>query len=231
MRPDREAMKEAFAVRLTYYGHSSFLLEAADGSRVIIDPYRSGAFNGALRYGAITDTADAVVATHEHDDHGAVDTVPGHPQILVHPTSATAGAWTITGVDVAHDDEGGRTRGKNTVVVLDDDDVRVVHLGDLGHTLDARTVAAIGRTDVLLVPVGGFFTIDHKQAADVVDSLDPRIVIPMHYKTPKVDFPIAGVEPFLATQSRVERRATSAIDITRAALPAERVVYVLPSDR
>jgi L-ascorbate metabolism protein UlaG (beta-lactamase superfamily) len=224
-------MKEAVAVRITYFGHSSFLLEAMDGSRVIIDPYRSGSFNGALRYGPITETADAVVATHKHDDHGAVDTIPGHPQAFVHPSSATVGGWSITGIDVAHDDEGGRSRGKNTVIVLDDGDVRVVHLGDLGHTLDARTVAAIGRTDVLLVPVGGFFTIDHEQAAEVVDSLDPRIVIPMHYKTPKVDFPISGVEPFLATQTQVEHKSTSTIEITGATLPAERVVYVLPSDR
>jgi L-ascorbate metabolism protein UlaG (beta-lactamase superfamily) len=224
-------MKEAVAVRITYYGHSSFLLEAADGSRVIIDPYRHDAFNGALRYGAITDTADAVVATHEHDDHGAVDTIPGHPRTFVHPSSATVGSWSITGIDVAHDNEGGRTRGKNTVIVLDDGDVRVVHLGDLGHTFDARTVAAIGRTDVLLVPVGGFFTIDHAQAAEVVDSLDARVVIPMHYKTPKVDFPISGVEPFLATQTQVEHKSTSTIEITGATLPAARVVYVLPSDR
>jgi len=231
MEPDCEAIEETAAVRLTYYGHSSFLLEAADGSRVIVDPYRTGAFNGALRYGAITDTADAVVATHKHDDHGAVDTIPGHPKTFIHPSSATVGGWKITGIDLAHDDEGGRSRGKNTVIVLEDGDVRVVHLGDLGHTLDARAVAAIGKTDVLLVPVGGFFTIDHKQAAEVVDSLDPRIVIPMHYKTPKVDFPISDVEPFLATQAQVERKTTSTIEITQATLPAERVIYVLPPER
>ena len=224
-------MKEAVAVRLTYYGHSSFLLEAADGTRVIVDPYRTGAFNGALRYEAIGDTADAVVATHKHDDHGAVDTIPGNPQVFIHPSSAVVGPWKITGIDVAHDDEGGRSRGKNTVIVLDDGDLRVVHLGDLGHTLDAQTVVAIGRTDVLLVPVGGFFTIDYKQAAEVVDSLSPRVVIPMHFKTPKVDFPISDVEPFLATQAKVERKATSTIDITRATLPAGRVIYVLPSAR
>jgi L-ascorbate metabolism protein UlaG (beta-lactamase superfamily) len=160
-----------------------------------------------------------------------VDTIAGNPQAFVHPSSATVGRWSITGIDVAHDDEGGRSRGKNTVIVLDDGDVRVVHLGDLGHTLDAHTVAAIGRTDVLLVPVGGFFTIDHAQAAEVVDSLDPRIVIPMHYKTPKADFPISGVEPFLATQTQVEHKSTSTIEITGATLPAARVVYVLPPDR
>ena len=214
-------------MRLTYYGHSSFLLEAADGTRVILDPYRAGSFDGAFRYGAIPDTAEAVVATHTHDDHGAVDTIPGHPRILVHPSTATVGPWAITGIDVAHDDEGGRSRGRNTIVVLDDGDVRLAHLGDLGHTLDAPTVTAIGRVDVLLVPVGGFFTIDHKQAADVVESLAPLVVIPMHYKTAEVDFPIATVEGFLATQDSVERKSDSTIEVTRQTLPAERVTYVL----
>jgi L-ascorbate metabolism protein UlaG (beta-lactamase superfamily) len=224
-------MEEAVAVRLTYYGHSSFLLEAADGTRVIIDPYQSGAFDGALRYAAIADTADAVVATHKHDDHGAVDTILGNPQKFVHPSAATVGAWTITGIDVAHDAEGGKSRGKNTIVVLDDGDIRAAHLGDLGHLLAPDTVAALGRVDVLMVPVGGFFTIDHEQAAAVVDSLDPRIVIPMHYKTPKVDFPITDVDTFLATQTNVERKATSTVEITRAALPTERVTYVLQPAR
>ena len=218
-------------MRLRYYGHSSFLLEAVDGTRVIVDPYRSGSFNGAIKLAPIADTADAVVASHAHDDHGAVDTIPGHPQAFVHPTSATVGGWKITGIDVAHDAEGGRSRGKNTIIVLDDGDVRLVHLGDLGHTLTSETVAAIGRVDVLLIPVGGHFTIDHAQAAEVVEALDPRIVIPMHYKAPKVDFPISGPEPFLATQAVVEHRATSSIQITRAALPAERVTYFLQPDR
>jgi L-ascorbate metabolism protein UlaG (beta-lactamase superfamily) len=222
-------MEEAVAMRLTYYGHSSFLLEAEDGTRVIIDPYRAGSFNGALRYGAIVDTADAVVATHTHDDHGAVDTISGHPQILIHPSATTVGPWRITGIDVAHDADGGRSRGKNTIVVLDDGNVRVAHLGDLGHTLDATMVAAVGRVDLVLVPVGGFFTIDHKQAAKVVESLDPRVVIPMHYKTAKVDFPIADVEPFAATQGIVERKTSCTIEVTRATLPAERVTYILPA--
>jgi L-ascorbate metabolism protein UlaG (beta-lactamase superfamily) len=225
-------MKEAVAVKITYYGHSSFLLEAKDGTRVIVDPYRPGSFGGSFRYGAITDTADVVVATHTHDDHGAVDTIPGHPQTFVQPSSATVGGVTITGVPVAHDAEGGKSRGKNTIIVIDDGDIRVAHLGDLGHTLDAATVAAVGPVDVLMVPVGGFYTIDHKQAAQVVEAVAPRIVLPMHYKTPKVpDFPITDVEPFLATQAKVERKDTSTIAVTRATLPAERVTYVLQPAR
>ncbi len=137
----------------------------------------------------IDEPADVVVATHTHDDHGATDTIPGDPLVFVHPAAETVGSLQITGVEVAHDEAGGSKRGRNTIVILDDGDVRLVHLGDLGHTLDAATVQAIGRVDVLLVPVGGFFTIDHDQAAAVVEALDPRIVIPIHYKTDKAGFP------------------------------------------
>lgn len=218
-------------MKITYYGHSAFLLESADGTRIIVDPYRHGAYGGALRYGAIQDSAEAVVASHAHDDHGATDTISGNPQVLVHPTSAQVGPWRITGVDVYHDGELGKSRGRNTVLVFDDGDVRVVHLGDLGHTLDPGTVQAIGTVDVLLVPVGGHFTIDHVQAATVVDSLAPKVVIPMHYKTGKVDFPIGPVDEFLATQAKVQREEAGSIELTRETLPAERTTVVLTPTR
>ena len=214
-------------MRLTYYGHSSFLVETKDGTRVVLDPYLSGSFDGALRYGPIDDHADVVIATHEHDDHGAVDTIMGDPVVFVHPGSETVGDLRITGVEVAHDEAGGSKRGRNTIVVLDDGDLRLVHLGDLGHRLDKAAVEAIGRVDVLMVPVGGFFTIDAKDAAAVVDSLDPRIVIPIHYKTDKVDFPIAPVDGFLKSQSEVERLASSALEVTGATLPKSRKTVAL----
>jgi L-ascorbate metabolism protein UlaG (beta-lactamase superfamily) len=214
-------------MRLTYFGHSSFLVETADGTRVILDPYRHGAFDGAVGYAPIDEKAEVVVASHEHDDHGACDTIPGDPLILVHPTSETIGSLTITGVDVSHDESGGSERGKNTIAVLDDGDVRLVHLGDLGHTLDSATIEALGRVDILLVPVGGFFTIDHQQAAEVVGSLSPRIVVPMHYKTTAVDFPISPVDPFLATQAKVERKDDSVLEVTADTLPKEPVTIVL----
>ncbi len=214
-------------MRLTYFGHSSFLVETAEGVRVILDPYRHGAFNGAIRYAPIDEPAEVVVASHDHDDHGASDTIPGDPLVLLYPTAETVGSLTITGVDVAHDEAGGSERGKNTIAILDDGDVRLVHLGDLGHTLDSATVEALGRVDILLVPVGGFFTIDHQQAAEVVESLKPRIVLPMHYKTTAVDFPISAVDPFLATQAKVERKEESVLEVTGDTLPEERVTIVL----
>jgi L-ascorbate metabolism protein UlaG (beta-lactamase superfamily) len=218
-------------MRLTYFGHSSFLVETADEVRVILDPYRHGAFGGAVKYDPIDEPADVVVVTHAHDDHGAADTISGDPLVFVHPVAETVGSLQITGIDVAHDDVGGAKRGKNTIVVLDDGDIRLVHLGDLGHTLDAVATKAIGRVDVLLIPVGGFFTIDHEEAAEVVEALDPRIVIPMHYKTDKIDFQIAAVDQFLATQKAVEQRNDSTLEVTGANMPAKRVAVVLRHSR
>jgi L-ascorbate metabolism protein UlaG (beta-lactamase superfamily) len=214
-------------MRLTYYGHSCFLVETRDGTRVVLDPYVADCYDGALRYGPIVEPADVAIASHTHADHCGVDIVPGDPLKFIQPQAETVGGLTITGVDTRHDDSGGSERGSNTIVVLDDGDIRLAHLGDLGHVLDAQTAERLGRVDVLLIPVGGHFTIDHAAAAKVVDALQPRIVVPMHYKTEKIDFPIAGVDPFLATQAQVERKESSTLEATAATLPAERSVVVL----
>ncbi|MBN1319340.1 MAG: MBL fold metallo-hydrolase [Thermoleophilia bacterium] len=218
-------------MRLTYFAHASFLVEARDGTRVILDPYRHGAFDGAVKYDPIEEPADAVIVSHLHEDHAASDTIPGDPLVLVQPSSEAVGELRITGISTAHDEAGGAKRGDNTITVLDDGDLRLVHLGDLGHTLDQGTLDQIGAVDILLVPVGGFFTIDHEEAAAVVDSLRPMIVIPMHYKTDGVDFPVATVDPFLKTQTNVLRDVGATLEMTRATLPAERTTVVLARSR
>jgi len=214
-------------MRLTYYGHASFLVETRGGTRVILDPYIHGCFDGAVRYEPITDPADVVIASHDHDDHCGFASVAGDPVTLMQPRAESVGDVRITGIPVAHDESEGAERGTNTIVILDDGDIRLVHLGDLGHLLDDATIAAVGKVDVLLIPVGGFFTIDHTHAAQVVEALQPHLVIPMHYKTDKVDFPIAGVDPFLAAQTRVERKESPSLEVTAATLPKERTVVVL----
>lgn len=218
-------------MKITYYGHASFLVETRDGTRVILDPYLSGSFGGAIRYAPIAEPADVVIASHSHDDHGAISTIPGDHLAFVQPSDETVGTLRIQGIRTAHDEAGGSKRGTNTVVILDDGDIRLVHLGDLGHTLDAATIKAIGRVDVLLVPVGGVFTIDHKEAAEVVEALGPGIVVPMHYKTGKCDFSIADVELFLETQTNVERWKTSALEITADKLPEKRTTVLLACSR
>jgi L-ascorbate metabolism protein UlaG (beta-lactamase superfamily) len=218
-------------MRITYFGHSCFLVEARSNTRVMLDPYLHGSFDGALMYDPVDEPADVVLASHEHDDHSATGTIPGGPVVFMHPVSEHVGSVQITGILVDHDDTGGRQRGKNTIIVLDDGDLRLAHLGDLGHVLDAAAVQRIGPVDVLLVPVGGHFTIDWKAAVRVVDALAPRIVIPMHYKTPKVDFPIMAVDAFLGTQKIVQHNPGSTLEVTEATLPAERTTIVLPHAR
>ncbi len=106
-----------------------------------------------------------------------------------------------------------------------------MHLGDLGHLLDEATTKKLGRVDVLLIPVGGYFTIDHRGASAVVKALAPSIVIPMHYKTSKIDFPIASADAFLETQNAVQRMESPTIDVTKASLPPETTVMFLPYAR
>jgi len=218
-------------MRITYFGHSCFLVEAQDQTRVILDPYEHGSYDGAVRYGPVDEPADVVLASHEHADHSATGTIPGKPRVFMHPVGERVGSVTITGIQVAHDEAGGKQRGKSTISVIDDGDVRLVHLGDLGHQLDEATVKRIGHVDVLMIPVGGHFTIDYKGAAAVVDTLAPRIVIPMHYKTPKIDFPIAPPDAFLDTQNTVQRGTSPTWEVTKATLPEERTVLVLPYAR
>ena len=214
-------------MRLTWYGHSAFLIEAADGTRIILDPYRPGSFGPQLTYAPITDTADAALASHEHEDHNAVDTIRGASVTAIHPRDLQIGPVHVTGVPTSHDQVGGKQRGQNTVMILEDGEIRLVHLGDLGHRLTADQQRAIGRVDVLLVPVGGYFTIDAKQAAEVVDQLAPAVVIPMHYRSPKCSLPIAPVDDFLGTQPQVDRAGSSTIEITPQTLPKKRTVIVL----
>jgi L-ascorbate metabolism protein UlaG (beta-lactamase superfamily) len=218
-------------MRITYFGHSCFLVETLDHTRVIFDPYRHGSYDGAVKYAPVDEPADIVLASHDHPDHSATDTIPGKPRIFMHPVGERSGSVTITGIQVAHDDTGGTQRGKTTISVLDDGDLRLAHLGDLGHLLDETTIKRIGAVDVLLIPVGGYFTIDAQAAAAVVDVLAPSIVIPMHYKTPKIDFPIASADAFLETQNTVQRNLRPTLEVTKVVLPAERTVVVMPYAR
>ena len=218
-------------MRITYFGHSCFLVEAQDRTKVILDPYLHGSYDGAVKYAPVDEPADIVLASHEHPDHSATDTIPGKPRVFMHPVGERLGSVTITGIQVAHDESGGSLRGKSTISIVDDGDLRLVHLGDLGHLLDEAAVKKIGSVDVLLVPVGGYFTIDYQAAATTVDALAPSIVIPMHYKTPKIDFPIAPADAFLGTQNTVQRHQEPTLEVTKATLPTERTVVLLPYAR
>jgi L-ascorbate metabolism protein UlaG (beta-lactamase superfamily) len=214
-------------MKLRWLGHSAFELTGADGTRVLTDPYEPGCFEGAVCYSPITDQFDAVTVSHEHADHNFTDNLVGNPRVLRGTGEFSVGGFTITGVASWHDAEHGRLRGPNTIFVFDDGEVRLVHLGDLGHELDQATIQRLGRVDVLLVPVGGTFTLAPQTAQRVSEQLGARMIVPMHFKTDKLGFDIAGVDPFLAGQENARRAGSDELEVVPEMLPVEPEIVVL----
>lgn len=174
-------------------GHAEFLLELENGMRIVTDPY-----DASCGYPVEKIAADAVLVSHGHHDHNAVENVTG-----VTCTVNTAGRYDlgngviVTAVEADHDDAGGTKRGKNLLFVIEAEGLRVMHLGDLGHIPTTEQLAALGQADVMMIPVGGFYTIDAPAAIEVARLLNARVVLPMHYKTrANADWPIDGVERF-----------------------------------
>ncbi len=212
-------------MKIKFLGHASFFITSKMGTRLITDPYKAGAYDGGIGYSEINEPADIVTISHEHDDHNYVGSIRGKPEIVRDPAKRSIKDVKIEGFTVYHDKSQGRERGKNTIFVLEIDGLRIVHLGDLGHTLSEGDAKRLGRIDILFLPVGGFFTIDSTEARKVYELLKPRIVIPMHYKTDKCGFPIAQVDNFIKDMDNVKRIAGSEIEIVE--LPSSPVVYVL----
>jgi L-ascorbate metabolism protein UlaG (beta-lactamase superfamily) len=179
-------------VNLRWYGQSAFALTGADKT-VFVDPF--GDLTAApmgWRYPPISGArADVLIVTHEHRDHNAVDAIEGEPHLL----RSKAGTFedtplgTVVAVASEHDREAGTQRGANTISCFTLDGVRIAHFGDFGQaTLRPEQETAIGEVDLLFVPCGGHATIDAAGALELVERLKPRIAVPMHYRTPAIDF-------------------------------------------
>ena len=179
---------------LRYYGHSLFTMALEDGAVLATDPY--GDFH---EYPRRTLRADVVTVSHHHADHDSVGMVEGNPVVIDGPGLYTPGAdLTVTGFSSFHDAKGGANRGNNVIYLIEAENLRIVHLGDLGHVPAESQRLAIGRVDVLLIPVGGYYTIDAQAALETMRLLKPRVTIPMHYRTRySEDMPIQTLEPFV----------------------------------
>jgi L-ascorbate metabolism protein UlaG (beta-lactamase superfamily) len=214
-------------VRLKWLGHSAFQLTAADGTSVITDPYVPGSFSGAIGYRPIRETADAVTVSHHHHDHDGVSHLSGKPKVFEGKGTFKAGSVGIIGFETFHDTSEGAGRGRNTVFVFEADGLRICHCGDLGHVLTAEQAAAIGKVDVLLVPVGGTFTVDAAAAHEVAEQLAARVTVPMHYKTEKLGFDIAGIDDFVQGVANVKRVGAAEVEVSADQLPPVPEIWVL----
>lgn len=213
-------------MKIKWYGHSAFRLTTQDGVSIIIDPYESGAFDGAVAYGPITDQAEIVLVSHDHADHNFTGTIGASLKVV------TSGEYDFKGVKIAaipvhHDASRGKERGNNLIFVVEADGLRIAHLGDLGHLLGQDALTSIGRVDVLLLPIGGVFTIDPKEATEVMNAIGPSITLPMHYKTPKIGFPLASVDDFVQGKSNVRRANAPETEVTSKSLPERPEIVLL----
>ena len=183
----------------THIGHAEFLMETESGIRIVTDPYDAG-----CGYPVRTVEADIALVSHHHHDHDAVENLQGNPLVIDQAgVCSPAQGVRITAVRGYHDDAHGAKRGETLLFLIEAEGLRIVHLGDLGDRLNAEQESILKNPDVLMIPVGGFYTIDGKQARETADLLHARIILPMHYKTEyNADWPISGPEKFLGGFSR-----------------------------
>jgi L-ascorbate metabolism protein UlaG (beta-lactamase superfamily) len=220
-------------MRIQWLGQSAFRL-ATDDATVVIDPMGDVAALAArgglkLEYPPIEGIrADLVLVTHEHADHNGVEAIDGDPVVL----RSTAGRLSspigdVVAVASEHDDAAGSRRGPNTIFVFELDGIRVAHFGDFGQrALRDEQAEAIGSVDLLFVPVGGGPTLDAQQAAEVVERLGPRWIVPMHYRTHRVDF-LDTADAFLERMANVVRLPTP--EFETAELPGDAPLTIVPA--
>jgi L-ascorbate metabolism protein UlaG (beta-lactamase superfamily) len=214
-------------MKIKWYGHAAFLITSDRGVKIITDPYEPGAFGGQLSYGKILDQVDLVLTSHDHADHNYTKDLPGSPRIISDGAAKTIDGISIKGIATFHDPSKGSERGTNTVFTFNVDGVQICHLGDLGHVPSQKEVVEIGPVDLLMTPVGGFYTIDAKEATQVAALIRPKVLIPMHFKTERCGFPIAPLEDFLKGKTRVKKLGTSETSFDKRTLPHQMEIVIL----
>jgi len=206
---------------INWLGHSCFRIKGSRAT-VITDPYAPD-----LGYTLGKPAAGIVTVSHQHPGHCFVQGIGGEPKLIVGPGEYEVSGVLIIGMATFHDELGGKIRGKNTIYLMDVDEVSVCHLGDLGHVLTAEQVEEIGNVDVLLLPVGGASTINAATAAEVVRQLEPKVVAPMHYQTEVLERELDPLTRFLKEMGVKEADSKPKLSFTKTSLPISTQVCLL----
>ena len=211
---------------IVWLGHSCFRLRAREAA-IITDPCPK-----STGYNMGRPTADIVTVSNEHEGHNAVAGVAGSPRVLRGPGEYEVAGVLITGIRTYHDNQRGAERGTNTAFAIEAENIRVCHLGDLGHQPTPEQVDAMGRVDILLVPLGGGSALDAAAAAETVSLLEPKLVIPMHYATSASTRKLDSLDRFLKeTGTSPSETLESRLSVRRTSLPHETQVVVLDYKR
>jgi L-ascorbate metabolism protein UlaG (beta-lactamase superfamily) len=210
------------AMDITWLGHSCFKLKGSHVT-VITDPY-----SPEIGYSLGKNTARIVTVSHQHPGHSYAQGIGGEPKVVERPGEYEIGGVLIIGIATFHDREKGEKRGKNTVYLLEIDEITICHLGDLGHVLNGEQVEEIDDVDVLLLPVGGLSTINAATAAEVVRLIEPKVVIPMHYQTPALKkMELDPVGKFLKEIGAKQVEPLPKLTVSKSSLPLTTQVVLL----
>ena len=196
-------------MKIKWFGHACFKLSFSQGPYVVTDP-----FDDHVGYPLCETEADIVTTSHGHGDHNYVESINGKPTVLNRPGMFTFDDLLVRAVKSYHDAENGTRRGENLIFIYESDDLKIAHLGDLGHEPDLKQYAALDGTDVLLIPIGGYYTIDTDTALKVIEEIKPRLVIPMHFNTDVMNFPISDETQFVEATGAKYWDSTE-IEVTR----------------
>lgn len=211
---------------ITWQGHSCFKIQdkiGPDGVTVITDP-----FSKEVGLKVPNCEADIVTISHDHYDHNNSAALRGQPLIINCAGEYDYKGILVEGIDSFHDDKEGKERGLNVIYRFEVEDISIVHLGDLGSPLDNGQLEKLAGTDILLIPVGGKYTLDAKKAVEVISQIEPRIVIPMHYKTKDLKIDIDPVDKFIK-EIGIEPTYEEKLKISKKDLPQEDMELVILS--
>jgi L-ascorbate metabolism protein UlaG (beta-lactamase superfamily) len=206
-------------VEIIFLGHSCFRLRGKEVA-LVTDPFQSPQYAEPLKA-----QADIVTISHDHPGHNNAAAVGGEPRVITGPGEYEIRGVLISGVAAFHDGESGKQLGRNTLYVIQMDDLRLCHLGDLGHVLSTEQVDEIGTVDVLFVPARGH-VLDTVKAAEVISQIEPSIIVPMHYSSSD-EAGLASIEKFCHEMGLRQIVPQPKLNVTRASLPQETQVVVL----
>jgi len=217
-------------MNINWYGQSCFLITSSRGKgesiNIVIDP-----FDESIGLRVPKMEANVLLITHDHRDHNNIKAVSGSPFLIDGPGEYEVKEVFIQGIQSYHDENSGKDRGVNTIYTIETEDIRICHLGDLGQKeLTSEQISQIGDVDILMIPVGGNFTISAKEAGKVMSQLEPSIVIPMHYSIPKLKIKLDPVDAFLKAVGVKKPETLSKLSIKKKDIvPEEAKIIVLNS--